>query len=67
MTSSTQTSVGKGKPNPLIAEGLLHILRDLILPSSPKPLTNFLPWSGRITKARIHFPNKVNYKSSLSR
>ena len=31
MASPTQMVVGKGKPNPLIAEGLLKILRDLIL------------------------------------
>jgi len=42
MDNPTQMKVGKGKPNPLIAEGLLKILRDLILPSSPKSLTNFL-------------------------
>jgi len=40
MTSPTQTVVGKGIPNPLIAEGLLEILRDLISPSPPKSLTN---------------------------
>ena len=30
MASPTQTIVGKGKPNPLIAEGLLKILRESI-------------------------------------
>ena len=30
MASPTQTVVGKGTPNPLIAEGLLKILRDLV-------------------------------------
>jgi len=31
MACPTQRVVGKGKPNPLIAEGLLKILRDLVL------------------------------------
>jgi len=47
MTSLTQTIVGKGKPNTLIAEGLLKILRDLI------PLiflTNSRLWNGRTTQ-----------------
>jgi len=40
MTSATQTVVGNSIPNPLIAEDLLKILRDLISPSPPKSLTN---------------------------
>jgi len=32
MASPTQIVVGEGKPNPLLAEGLLKILRDPILP-----------------------------------
>jgi len=40
MASPTQTVVSKVTPNPLIADGLLKILRDLV-PSSPlKSLTN---------------------------
>ena len=41
MASPTQTVVGKGTPNPLIAEGLLKILSgpDSTL-SPPKSLTN---------------------------
>jgi len=35
MASSTQTVIGKDKPNPLVAENLLKILRDLI------PLNSF--------------------------
>jgi len=34
MAIPTQMVVGKGTPNPLIAEDLLKILRDLV-PSSP--------------------------------
>jgi len=36
----TQTVVGKGIPNPLIAEDLLKILRDLASSSPSKSLTN---------------------------
>jgi len=50
MASPTQTLVGKGIPNPLIAEGLLKILWDLVLPSPIKSLTNSLSRNGRITK-----------------
>ena len=39
MTSLIQMVVGKGTPNPLIAEGLLKILRDLV----PSSLPNLLP------------------------
>jgi len=42
MASPTQTVVGKGIPNPLIAEGLLKILRDLVPSSRQKSLTNSL-------------------------
>ena len=31
MASPTQTVVGKGKPNPLIAEGLLKILEEVFI------------------------------------
>ena len=54
MASLTQTVVGKGTPNPLIAEGLLKILRDLVPSFPPKSLTNFLPQNGRTIK--IHVP-----------
>jgi len=50
MASSTQTVVGKGILNPLIAEGLLKILRDLVSFFPPKSLTNFHPQNGRTTK-----------------
>ena len=43
MDSLTQTVVSKGKLNPLIAEGLLKILRDLVPSSHPKSPTNSLP------------------------
>jgi len=38
MACPTQMVVGKGIPNPLIAEGLLKILRDLV-PSSPSKIS----------------------------
>jgi len=38
MTSPTQTVVAKGKSNPLITEGLLKILRELIPPIPTKIL-----------------------------
>ena len=62
MASPTQMVVGKGIPNPLTAEDLLKILRDLIpFDSSPKSLTNSRPWNGRATQNNIHFPNEVNH------
>jgi len=66
MASPTQAIVGKGKPNPLIDEDLLKILRDLILLIPPKFLKNSLSRNGRSTKSSIHFPNEINYKSKLS-
>jgi len=50
MASPTQTVVGKGTPNPLTAERLLKILRDLVPSSSPKSPTNSYPQNGRATK-----------------
>jgi len=51
MASPTQTVAGKGTPNPLIAEGLLKILRDLVPASSPpKSFANSHPQNGRATK-----------------
>jgi len=50
MASPTQTVVGKGILNPLTAEDLLKILRDLFLfDSSPKSLTNSRSWNDRTT------------------
>ena len=43
MPSPTQTVVGKNKPNPLIADGLLKILRELILPNPTKIFYQFPP------------------------
>ena len=51
--------VGKGIPNPLITKSLLKILRNLIPPSPPKFLINFLPWNGRTTKICIHFLSEM--------
>jgi len=50
MASPTQTVVGKGIPNLLIAEGLLKILRDLVPSSPPKSPTISHPQNGRATK-----------------
>jgi len=57
MASPTQTVVGKGISNPLTAEDLLKILKDLFpLISSPKSLTNSCPWNGKTTQKGIHIP-----------
>ena len=53
MASPTQMVVGKGIPNPLIAEGLPKILRDLVLSSPPKSLINSLTQNGRTTKIPV--------------
>jgi len=53
MTSPTQMVVGKGTPNPLIAEGLLKILADLIPLFPPKSLTNSYPQNGKIIKISV--------------
>jgi len=58
IATPTQTVVGKGIPNSLITEGLLKILRVLILPSPSKFLTNSHPWNGRTKKAVIVSPLK---------
>ena len=61
MTSSTQTVVGKGIPNQLIAEGLLKILVVLIPLSPSKSLTNSYPQNGRTTKnTGVPLPNEMN-------
>jgi len=67
MASPTQTVVGKGIPNLLIAKGLLKILRDLIpFDSPPKSLTNSYQWNDRTTQNNIHCLCEVNHKSNLS-
>ena len=43
MARPTQMVVGKGKPNLLIAEDLLKVLKDIIPPIPPESLTNYLP------------------------
>ena len=53
MASPTQTVVGKGIPNPLIVEGLLKILRDLVPFFPPKSLTNSCLQNGRTTKIPV--------------
>ena len=53
MASPTQMVVGKGTPNPLIAEGLLKILVDLILLSPPKSLSNSHTQNDRSVNAII--------------
>ena len=53
MARPTQTAVGKGIPNLLIAKDLLKILRDLVPPAPPKSLTNFLTWNGRTIKIPV--------------
>jgi len=53
MASPTQTVVGKDTPNPLIAEGLLKILRDLVPSSPPKSPINSHPQNGRATKIPV--------------
>jgi len=60
MTSPTQTVVSKGMPNPLIAEGLLKILRDFDPFSPPKSLTNSLPLNGRTTKIPVSIFSQRN-------
>jgi len=50
MASPSQMVVGKGTSNPLIVEGLLKTLRDLIPPFTQKSLTNSHPWNGKTTK-----------------
>jgi len=52
MASPTQKVVGKGIPNPLIAEGLLKILSDFPF-SPPNSLTNSRPWNGRTTNIHV--------------
>jgi len=56
MASSTQTVVDKGKPNLLIVESLLKILREPILLSPPKSL--IIPWNGKDKKAILISPAK---------
>jgi len=56
MASPTQSVIGKGISNPLTAEDLLKIIRDLFpFDFSPKSLTNSRPWNGWTTYEGIHF------------
>jgi len=66
MASPTQMVVGKGIPNPLIAEDLLKILKDLIPLIPPEFSINSRPWNGRITKDCIHFLNEMSHILELS-
>ena len=59
MANPTQTVVHKGISNPLIAEGLLKILRDLIPPSPPKSLTNPIHGMVGLQKAYDCFPSEI--------
>jgi len=65
MWRKTQTVVGKDIPNPLIAEGLLKILRDLF----PLPLQNPLsiPVHGMVRPQKNcnYFPSKIITKSNM--
>ena len=62
MASPTQTVVGKGMSNPLIAEDLLKILADLVPLSPPKSLTNSHLQNGRVTKIPVFiFSNEMNW------
>jgi len=54
MASPTQTIVNKGKPNPLIAEDLLKILKDLIPFDSSKSSTISFSWNNGSTKQISH-------------
>ena len=56
MASPTQTVVGKGIPNPLIAENLLKILKELVPSSPPKSFTNSYPQNGSATKLPVSIP-----------
>ena len=62
MASPTQTVVGKGILNPLIADGLLKTLVDLVPLSPLKSLTNSHPQNGRTTKnTGVHLPIEMNW------
>jgi len=57
MASQTQMVVGKGKSIPLIAEGLLKILGDLIPPILPKSL--IIPSHGMVGPQKVVFISPV--------
>ena len=59
MASPTQMVVGKGTPNPLIAEDLLKILVNLIPLSPPKSLTNSHTQNGKSTKYNHCYVNTI--------
>jgi len=59
MVSPTQMVVGKGISNPLIAESLRKILRDLIPPSLTKSLINSRLWNGRTTRSCNCFSSEI--------
>ena len=62
MANLTQTVVGKGTPNPLIAEDLLKILRDSVPSSPPKFLTNSYPQNGRTTRILVSISRQNEQK-----
>ena len=59
MASPTQTVVGKGTSNLLIAEGLLKILSGLGSLFPPKSLTNSHPQNGKSTKCNHYYVNTI--------
>ena len=63
MASPTQTVVGKGIPNPLIADDLLKNPKGPDPAFPPKSPTNSRSWNSRTTKGCIHFLKEMNRRS----